>query len=69
MLTQPKQITVKAVRAFMVDGRTVKIGSFATYGATLAAELISSGKAVAHHEPEKPADAKPAEAKTAKAKE
>lgn len=53
MLTLPKQITVKATRAFTIGGRLVKIGEIATYERTLAAELISNGKAVEITAPEK----------------
>lgn len=48
MLTPPKQITVQAIRAYTVGGKTVKVGAIATYDRALASELIANGKAVAH---------------------
>lgn len=58
---QPKQITVKVLRAFLLNGKTVKSGTVATYDRAFAAELITNQKAVAH-------DGKPEpETKTAQA--
>lgn len=48
MQTQPKQITVKVTRAFLLGGKTVKPNTIATYDRAFAAELITNQKAVAH---------------------
>lgn len=49
MEPQPKQITVKVTRAFMLSGKVVKLGTIATYDRAFAAELITNQKAVAHN--------------------
>lgn len=69
MLNPPKQITVKAVRQYVANGKAVKPGTIVTYDRALASELIANGKAEAHNEPVKSAEAKPAKAETAKARD
>lgn len=54
MQTQPKQITVKVTRAFLLGGKVVKPGTVATYDRAFAAELITNQKAVAHDGDAKP---------------
>lgn len=46
MLNLPKQITIKAVRAFTAAGEVVKPDAVKTYDRAFAMELISNGKAV-----------------------
>ena len=48
MQPQPKQITVKVTRAFMLNGAPVEPNTVATYDRGFAAELITNQKAVTH---------------------
>ncbi len=59
MFTPPKQITIRAVRAFNVAGEIVKPDAVKSYDRAFAKELISNGKAVEVATPEPQVETKP----------